>query len=102
MADKPDVAFDEQEKLQLREIQRMMRSDGWTYLMAAWFQMRETKILGRMKAARTEMPWRYQQGRLDGFDEAVNLAEKLVGALAETEPIKTPEQEAQEIINSLP
>ena len=80
----------------------MMNMPGWTYLMAAWVQLREGKIIGRMKQARTEMPWRYYQGRLDGFDEAVNLAEKLVQDVGESaDTHTTAQQEAEAILRSV-
>lgn len=94
--------IDQEERLQLLEIRRMMQSPGWTYLMAAWVQLREGKIIGRMKAARSEMPWRYFQGKLDGFDEAVNLAERLVADVAQpAAPQKTAQEEAEEILRTV-
>jgi hypothetical protein len=98
----PLAEIDQEERSQLLEIRRMMQSPGWTYLMAAWVQLREGKIIGRLKSARSEMPWRYQQGRLDGFDDAVNLAEKLVADVGDmAQPQRSAQEEAEEILKSI-
>lgn len=91
----------DQERAQLRAIRRMMNQDGWTYLMAAWIQLRESKILGKLKNTHAETHWRFQQGRLDGFDDAVNLAERLVGDLQDEVTAEQAQTEADELVKSI-
>lgn len=89
--------IDEIEKEQIRSIRRVMESDGWQALMMAFCQIRESGILEKLKASRAEAHWRYHQGRLDGFDLAVGLAEKLVAKLGPDDDEQTPEQITKEI-----
>lgn len=91
--------MDEQERLQYRSIRALLNSDGWTYLLAAWSQLREEKIIGKLKQSKNESHWRFHQGRLEGFDEAVTLAEKL--ALMGGDMNEASEKEANEILNNI-
>lgn len=93
--------MDDQEKYQIRKIAQMMASEGWGYLLAAWAQKRDAKILGQLKRARSESHWRFHQGRLDGFDDAVTLAETLTAQLEVTVESKESEAERKRVVQEL-
>lgn len=93
--------MDAQEKYQIREIAKMMATPGWAFLLAAWAQKREGKILGHLKRSRAEAHWRFHQGRLDGFDEAVTLPETLASQLEAIQEDQTSETERLRIVAEL-
>lgn len=93
--------MDPEQRHQLRMVSDLVGHPGWPYLMAAWAQLREEKILARMKKARTEMPWRFDQGRLEGFDEAIALPEFLVRQLDDASEELTAAEQAAEVIKNL-
>lgn len=93
--------MDDQEKYQIRRIAEMMNTEGWAFLMAAWAQKREGKILGQLKRATKEDSWRKQQGRLEGFDEAVMLAETLTSQLENYREDQESERERKCVVDEL-
>lgn len=93
--------MDDQEKYQIRRIAETMATEGWGFLMAAWAQKREAKILAHLKRATKEDSWRKHQGRLEGFDEAVMLPEMLASQLNESREEQEAERERQRIVNEL-
>ena len=93
--------MDDQEKFQIRRIAEMMNTEGWGFLMAAWAQKREAKILGQLKRARSESHWRFHQGRLEGFDDAVTLAETLASQLEVALESKESEAERKRVVAEL-
>lgn len=93
--------MDGQEKYQIRRIAEMMATEGWTFLLAAWAQKREGKILGQLKRATKEDSWRKQQGRLEGFDEAVTLAESLTAQLDDYREAQASEEDRKRVIDEL-
>lgn len=93
--------MDDQERYQIKRIYQMTQTEGWGYMMAAWAQKREQGILSKLKRATTEMPWRHAQGRLDGFDEAVNLASVLAKQYEDGMDEMTAAEQAAETIAHL-
>lgn len=93
--------MDDQEKYQIREIAKTMATPGWAYLLAAWAQKREGKILGHLKRSKNESHWRFHQGRLDGFDEAATLAETLVNQLEIDHESREAEAERKRVVDEL-
>lgn len=93
--------MDSQEKYQIRKIAEMMATEGWAFLLAAWAQKREGKILGHLKRARSESHWKFHQGRLDGFDEAVMLAETLASQLDDLHESQDAENERNQVVAEL-
>jgi hypothetical protein len=93
--------MEDQEKYQLRKIAEMMNSEGWAFLLAAWAQKREVKILGLLKRARGESHWRFHQGRLDGFDEAATLADTLTAQLESYHEDQESEAERKRVVEEL-
>jgi hypothetical protein len=93
--------MDDQEKYQVREIAKTMATPGWAFLLAAWAQKREVKILGQLKRARVESHWRFHQGRLEGFDEAATLAETLTAQLESYREEKESEAERKRVVEEL-
>lgn len=93
--------MDDQERYQVRKIAEMMATEGWAFLMAAWAQKREVKILGHLKRSRGESHWRFHQGRLDGFDEAVTLAETLASQLETIHEDQESEAERKRVVEEL-
>lgn len=92
--------MDDQEKYQLKKIYQTMQTEGWAFLMAAMSQKRE-QVIAKLKRAGSESSWRNQQGRLDGFDEAVNLPDVLVRGLDDDADEKTAAQLADETLQTL-
>lgn len=93
--------MNDQEKHQIREISKLMTMPGWAFLLAAWAQKREGKILGHLKRARGESHWRFQQGRLDGFDEAVTLPETLTAQLDDSREEQASEEDRKRLVSEL-
>lgn len=93
--------MEDQEKYQIRRIAETMSTEGWAFLLAAWAQKREEKILGQLKRARSESHWRFHQGRLEGFDDAVTLPEILRAQLDNFHEEQESEAERKRIVSEL-